>query len=85
MGAMSISNSTILLGDVTNAKAAVNSVFALLDRKSKIDPFDTSGITPKSIIGKIEFQHVSFRYPTRPSVKILDDFCLSVKAGKVRD
>ena len=83
MGAMSISQSTIMLGDVTNAKAAVNSVFALLDRQSKINPFDNSGITPTSIIGKIEFHHVNFRYPTRPNIQILKDFCLSVRAGKV--
>jgi ATP-binding cassette subfamily B (MDR/TAP) protein 1 len=80
---MSISNSTILLGDLSNAKPAVNSVFALLDRRSKINPFDTSGVVPKSIIGKIEFERVSFRYPTRPTVQILNGFSLSVKAGKV--
>ena len=83
MGAMSVAQSTSMLPDITNAKTAVNSVFALLDRKSKINPLDMSGSTPASVIGNIEFKHVSFRYPTRPNVKILKDFCLSVQAGKV--
>ncbi|KAI5056799.1 hypothetical protein GOP47_0028617 [Adiantum capillus-veneris] len=84
MGAMSLSQSTGLLPDISNAKAAVNSVFALLDRQSKIDPADNSGLipSPDSVVGNIEFRHVSFRYPSRPDVKVLLDLSLSVKAGK---
>ncbi|KAH7353067.1 hypothetical protein KP509_19G077400 [Ceratopteris richardii] len=84
MGALSISHSTGLLPDVSNAKSAVNSVFALLDRRSKIDPSDTSGLIPSSgsVVGNIEFRHVGFTYPSRPDVKVLKDLSLFVKAGK---
>ncbi|MCO5550954.1 hypothetical protein L7F22_004449 [Adiantum nelumboides] len=84
MGALSVSQSTSLLPDVSNAKAAVNSVFALLDRQSKIDSAESSGLTrgSDSVVGNIEFRHVSFRYPSRPDVKVLRDLSLSVKAGK---
>ncbi|KAI5056796.1 hypothetical protein GOP47_0028614 [Adiantum capillus-veneris] len=84
VGAMSVSQSTGLLPDVSKAKAAVNSVFALLDRQSKIDSADSSGLipSPDSVVGNIEFRHVSFRYPSRPDVEVLRDLSLSVKAGK---
>lgn len=82
MGALSVSQSTGMVPEITKAKAAVNSVFALLDRQSKIDSSDNSGLTPELINGNIEFKHVSFRYPSRPDIKILNDLCLSVQAGK---
>lgn len=82
MGALSVSQSTGFLPDISNAKAAVNSVFALLDRQSKIDSSDSSGLTPESVVGNIEFRHVSFRYPSRPDVKVLRDLSLTVKSGK---
>ncbi|CAA6668876.1 unnamed protein product [Spirodela intermedia] len=57
--------------------------FAILDRKSKIDPSDPTGKTSE-VKGNIEFRHVSFRYPTRPEVQIFQDLCLTILAGKVR-
>ncbi|KAJ0092050.1 hypothetical protein Patl1_24721 [Pistacia atlantica] len=36
----------------------------------------------KSVKGDIEFQHVSFAYPTRPYVLIFTDLCLAIRSGK---
>lgn len=34
-------------------------------------------------MGNVDFNHVSFSYPSRPGITVLDDFSLHVPAGKV--
>ncbi|XXG67844.1 hypothetical protein AAC387_Pa06g1095 [Persea americana] len=82
MAALGVSQSSAMAPDVTKAKNATTSIFALLDRKSKIDSSNDEGITLPSVKGDIEFQHVSFKYPTRPDVQILTDLCLNIHSGK---
>ncbi|XP_020276503.1 ABC transporter B family member 11-like isoform X2 [Asparagus officinalis] len=82
MAAIGISQSSSLAPDSSKAKSATASVFAVLDRKSKIDASDDSGTKLETLKGNIEFRHVSFRYPTRPDVQIFQDLCLSIPAGK---
>lgn len=83
MAAFAISQSSSLAPDASKAKASTASIFGILDRKSKIDPSDDSGMTLETVKGDIEFRHVIFKYPTRPDVQILRDLCLSVRSGKV--
>ncbi|CAA0813219.1 ABC transporter B family member 11 [Striga hermonthica] len=82
MTAVAISQSGAFAPDSGRAKAGAASIFALLDQKSEIDSFDDSGITPENINGDIEFQHVGFRYPSRPDVQIFTDLCLVIHSGK---
>ncbi|XP_068661614.1 ABC transporter B family member 4-like [Aristolochia californica] len=82
MAALAVSQSSSLAPDATKAKSAASSVFAILDRESKIDSSDSSGLTLQEVKGDIEFQHVSFKYPTRPDVQIFQDLCLAVRSGK---
>ncbi|CAA7405782.1 unnamed protein product [Spirodela intermedia] len=81
MAGIGLSQSSGLAPDSSKAKSASASVFAILDRKSKIDPSDPTGQTSE-VKGNIEFRHVSFRYPTRPEVQIFQDLCLTILAGK---
>jgi len=83
MAAMGISKSGSLVPDLTNSKSAAASVFAILDRKSQIDPSDDSGFTLEEVKGEIEFKNVSFKYRTRPDVLIFRDLCLTIHNGKV--
>jgi ATP-binding cassette subfamily B (MDR/TAP) protein 1 len=69
--------------DFTRATAAAAQLFALIDRKSKINPFNTSGKRPAESIGNLELHNVTFAYPTRPEVAVLDNFSLKAPAGKV--
>ncbi|CAA6665356.1 unnamed protein product [Spirodela intermedia] len=62
---------------------SVASLFAILDRESKIDPGAAAGRTLTAVRGDVDFQRVSFSYLTRPDVPVLRDLCLSVRAGKV--
>ncbi|KAG6517606.1 hypothetical protein ZIOFF_021002 [Zingiber officinale] len=82
MAAIGISQSSSLAPDSSKAKSASASVFAILDRKSKIDPSNDSGMTLENLKGNIELQHVSFRYPTRPDIQIFQDLCLTIPSGK---
>jgi len=83
MAAIGLSQSGSLLPDSTKAKSAAASIFAILDRKSLIDPTDESGITLEEVKGEIEFKHVSFKYSTRPDIQIFRDLCLNIQSGKV--
>ncbi|KAH7676289.1 Xenobiotic-transporting ATPase protein [Dioscorea alata] len=82
MAAVGVSQSSSLAPDSSKAKTATASVFSILDRKSKIDPSDESGMTLEVVKGNIEFRHVSFKYPTRPDVQIFQDLSLAVQSGK---
>ncbi|KAF7130382.1 hypothetical protein RHSIM_Rhsim10G0047700 [Rhododendron simsii] len=82
MAALAISQSSGLVSDAAKAKVATASIFAILDRKSKIDPSDESGITLESVKGEIELSHISFKYPTRPDVQIFRDLNLNIPSGK---
>jgi len=66
----------------SKGNGATASIFAILDRKSKIDPSDESGTTLESVKGEIELSHISFKYPTRPDVQIFRDLNLNIQSGK---
>ncbi|RDX91485.1 ABC transporter B family member 11, partial [Mucuna pruriens] len=83
MASIGISQSGSLVPDSTKAKSAAASIFAIIDRKSQIDPSDDSGITLEEVKGEIELKHVSFKYPTRPDVQIFRDLCLTIHSGKM--
>ncbi|KAI7983537.1 ABC transporter B family member 11 [Camellia lanceoleosa] len=82
MAAVGISRSSLLAPDSTKAKTAAASIFSILDRKSKIDPSDESGMTLESVTGEIELRHISFKYSTRPDVQIFRDLNLTIHSGK---
>ncbi|KAJ7516091.1 hypothetical protein O6H91_22G042400 [Diphasiastrum complanatum] len=68
MSAMGVSQSAGLLApDISKVKVAVHSVFRTLT----------------AVKGDIEFQHRSFKYPTRPDMQIFCDLCLIVHAGQL--
>lgn len=83
MASVGVSHSSTFTTDSTKAKTAAASVFAIIDRKSKIDPSDESGITLENVKGEIELRHISFRYPSRPDIQIFRDISLAIHSGKV--
>ncbi|KAG2309716.1 hypothetical protein Bca52824_029464 [Brassica carinata] len=82
MAAMAISQSSSLSPDSSKADIAAASIFAIIDRESKIDPSVESGRVLDTVKGDIELRHVSFKYPARPDVQIFQDLCLTIRAGK---
>ncbi|KAK6932269.1 ABC transporter type 1, transmembrane domain [Dillenia turbinata] len=82
ISAVGLSQSSAMAPDSTKAKDAAASIFQLLDSKPKIDSSSEEGMTLTTVKGDIEFQHVSFRYPTRPDIQIFKDICLTMPSGK---
>ncbi|XP_030947941.1 ABC transporter B family member 11-like [Quercus lobata] len=68
--------------DTGKAKNASGSIFAIVDRQSKIDPSNEFGMTLENLKGEIELHHVSFKYPCRPDIQIFQDLSLTIHSGK---
>ncbi|QLG70145.1 hypothetical protein HG535_0A00840 [Zygotorulaspora mrakii] len=67
--------------EIMKGAGAAARVFELKDRKPLISP--TIGKDPKTLLGKsIEFNHVSFTYPTRPGQQIFNDISISIESGE---
>ena len=77
-----------LYGNLLNAVGASERMFELLDMVPTINTSPGSGIIPTSKegsacnISRIEFRHVSFSYPTRKDVKVLEDISFVCKEGQ---
>jgi len=60
------------------ARGAAATVFAVIDRKSKIDSLSESGLKPSSVLGEIKFSGIKFSYPSRTEVPILNGLDLKI-------
>jgi ATP-binding cassette subfamily B (MDR/TAP) protein 1 len=78
-----VSQASALASDATKARAAATSIFSILDKKSKIDSSSDDGMTLENVTGTIDFNNISFKYPSRPDVQIFSDFTLHIPSGKV--
>ncbi|KAD4585498.1 hypothetical protein E3N88_23099 [Mikania micrantha] len=83
LAAISVSQSGSFVPDSRKAKNAVSSVFSILDQKSKINYTDQSGTILEYLRGDIEFSHVNFSYPCRPSIPIFRDLCMDILSGQM--
>uniref|UniRef100_A0A0D2Y9I2 Leptomycin B resistance protein pmd1 n=1 Tax=Fusarium oxysporum (strain Fo5176) TaxID=660025 RepID=A0A0D2Y9I2_FUSOF len=67
----------------SRAATAAGELFQLIDRESRINPFDDSGDKPTTTQGSLELKDVVFSYPSRPDTRVLNGYSLSIPAGKV--
>uniref|UniRef100_F6GVP6 Multidrug resistance protein n=1 Tax=Vitis vinifera TaxID=29760 RepID=F6GVP6_VITVI len=78
-----IADAGSMTSDLAKGSRAMRSVFAILDRQSKIEPEDPERImVNKAIKGCIELKNVFFSYPTRPDQMIFKGLSLRIEAGK---
>lgn len=70
-----------MTSDLAKGSSALKAVFGILDRVTKINPDDSEQIKPLNIQGDIEFRKVSFSYPTRSNMIILNEFSLKISRG----
>ena len=56
-------------------------IFEILDRTPAIQPGVGVALDPKRI-GLLRFENITFNYPTRSGVNVLEDFNLEVKVGE---
>ncbi|KAL7540659.1 hypothetical protein ACHAXR_010683 [Thalassiosira sp. AJA248-18] len=82
MGQMASSMSKVFEG-----LGASGRVFYLMDRTPKIPQPQPSNekkqdiVRPQSMIGNIEFDNVSFSYPSRPTQRVLEEVTLTIRAN----
>ena len=72
-------------GDVVRAAGATERLMELLATRSDIaDPAQPRTLPPVRPGGglKVEFDHVTFRYPSRPAHAVLNDLSLAIEAGE---
>ncbi len=70
-------------GDLLRGAGAASRLEELLRVEPAIAPIancTSIGDTDKGV--RVEFDHVAFRYPSRPETAALDDFCLDIKPGE---
>jgi ATP-binding cassette subfamily B (MDR/TAP) protein 1 len=73
-----------MTNDLSKGGNGIGSVFAILDRKSKIDPSNLWGTLDikKRLNGSVELNNVFFAYPTRTDQMIFKGLNLKIDAGK---
>eukprot|EP01018_Ginkgo_biloba_P022709 Gb_36503 [translate_table: standard] len=74
-----IADAGSMTSDLAKGSNAVRSVFAVIDRRCRINPDDEEGMKPDKIEGNVEVKNVDFAYPSRPI--LFRTFCLRIKAG----
>ncbi|KAJ0968609.1 hypothetical protein J5N97_025526 [Dioscorea zingiberensis] len=78
----SITELWTLIPMVMSAINILKPAFQILDRETQIVPDIPDIQDNEQIEGSIEFEHVSFNYPTRPELVVLSNFSLTIEAGQ---
>jgi ATP-binding cassette subfamily B protein len=71
-----------VFGDLQRAAGATERLFELLAVEPSIRAPERPVPLPRPATGTVDFEHVMFRYPSRPDTPALDDFSLGVAAGE---
>ncbi|KRT86174.1 AAA protein, partial [Oryctes borbonicus] len=80
-GAWSIGNAVAFTPNFQKGVTAADSIIRLLKRTPKIRNSENASAYGWGN-GNIKFNKVSFNYPTRPNIKVLSDFELSIMKGR---
>ncbi|KAG4130409.1 hypothetical protein ERO13_D09G142000v2 [Gossypium hirsutum] len=82
IGGLGLGQSAPSMSAFVKAKVAAAKIFRIIDNKPGIDRNSESGLDLESVTGLVELKNVDFAYPSRPDVRILNNFSLTVPAGK---
>jgi ATP-binding cassette subfamily B protein len=74
---------TEVYGDLLRGAGAAGRLAELLQETPEIRAPANPIALPLPARGRLAFEHVSFRYPTRPDVKALDDITMTVEPGEM--
>ncbi|KAJ3031619.1 UNVERIFIED_CONTAM: ATP-binding cassette, sub-B (MDR TAP), member 8 [Siphonaria sp. JEL0065] len=78
----SLASLGVLFGQAIKALGSASRIFEYIKLNPTIKAKENA-IIPTNFEGSIEFNNVTFRYPTRPDQVILDRFSLHIPVGKV--
>ncbi|KAF7649430.1 hypothetical protein LDENG_00141550 [Lucifuga dentata] len=82
LAAMNLGQASQCLEAFASGRAAAKTIFDTIDREPEIDCFSDEGYKLDKVKGDLEFHNITFYYPSRPEVKILDDLTMEIKAGQ---
>ncbi|XP_061734955.1 bile salt export pump-like [Nerophis ophidion] len=82
IAAMNLGQASPCLEAFASGRAAAKTIFETIDREPQINCFSDDGHILDRVKGDIEFHNVSFYYPSRPEVQILNDLSMQVKASE---
>jgi ATP-binding cassette subfamily B protein len=69
-------------GDLLRGAGAASRLHELLAERPEIKAPAHPRALPEPATGRLQFEHVSFRYPTRLEVAAIEDFTLDIRAGE---
>lgn len=80
----SLGQAALDISAFVRAKAAAYPIFEMIERNTTSKASATmSGRKLNILEGHIQFNNVSFSYPSRPDVTIFNKLCLDIPAGKI--
>uniref|UniRef100_A0A8C9WE03 ATP-binding cassette, sub-family B (MDR/TAP), member 11a n=1 Tax=Scleropages formosus TaxID=113540 RepID=A0A8C9WE03_SCLFO len=82
IAAMNLGQASPCLEAFASGRAAAKNIFDTIDREPQINCFSEEGHKLDKVKGDIEFHGVTFHYPSRPEVKILDGLNMLIKSGE---
>ncbi|KAL2250660.1 ABC transporter B family member 1 [Sesamum indicum] len=82
IGGLALGQSAPSMAAFAKARVAAAKIFRIIDHKPEVDRNSESGLELESITGQLELKNVDFSYPSRPETQILNNFSLTVPAGK---
>jgi ATP-binding cassette subfamily B protein len=73
---------TEVWGGILRAAGALGRIGELLETRAEIASPASAALLSKPVRGAVRFEHVEFRYPSRPDRAALHDFSLAVEPGE---
>jgi ATP-binding cassette subfamily B protein len=73
---------TEVWGDLLRAAGALGRIGELLDTVAEIRSPESAELLAAPVRGAVRFEHVEFRYPSRPDRAALHDFSLAIEPGE---
>nr|XP_014352475.1 PREDICTED: multidrug resistance protein 1-like isoform X1 [Latimeria chalumnae] len=81
-GSLALGQTISFAPDYAKAKSAAAHIFALLEQEPAVDGYSDKGLKPDTCNGTVEFRNISFNYPSRPDIPVLEGLSLQIKKGQ---
>ncbi|KAK5847663.1 hypothetical protein PBY51_016773 [Eleginops maclovinus] len=82
IAALNLGQASPCLEAFASGRGAATIIFETIEREPEIDCLSEAGYKLDRVKGDIEFHNVTFNYPSRPDVKILDKLSVAVKSAE---
>ncbi|KAL3045776.1 hypothetical protein OYC64_013934 [Pagothenia borchgrevinki] len=82
IAALNLGQASPCLEAFASGRGAATIIFETIEREPEIDCLSEAGYKLEKVKGDIEFHNVTFNYPSRPDVKILDQLSVAVKSAE---